>query len=136
MKQFDISTYSQFSELPLNDFNSFKFSVYVLDKDWNYLFVNEFVKNNLGIRASDLTGKNMWVEFKELAIDPSFILLKKNTEKGLDTNIITNSPINLQRLNIVGHPLKDCYFFSASILPKKEDLIDELRRELRTFHCF
>ena len=81
MKQFDISTYSQFSELPLNDFNSFKFSVYVLDKDWNYLFVNEFVKNNLGIRASDLTGKNMWVEFKELAIDPSFILLKKKYRK-------------------------------------------------------
>ena len=132
MNQFDISSYRQFSEIPLNDYNTLKFSVYVLDKNWNYLFVSAFVEKNLGTRGTNLIGKNMWQEFRELTSDPSFILLRKNTEKGLDTNIITNSPVNSQRLNIIGRPLRDCYFFSASILPKKEDLIDELRKELRT----
>ena len=131
MNHLDISKYSYFSELPLEEFNNYKFSVYVIDKNWNYLSVNNFVKKNLGQRAEDIIGKNMWQEFKELAIDPSFLLLKKNTEKGLNTNLITTSPINSQRLNIIGYPLKDCYFFSSSILPKKEDLIDELRHELR-----
>ena len=131
MNHLDISKYSYFSELPLEEFNNYKFSVYVIDKNWNYLFINNFVNKNLGQRAEDIIGKNMWQEFKELAIDPSFLLLKKNTEKGLNTNLITTSPINSQRLNIIGNPLKDCYFFSSSILPKKEDLIDELRHELR-----
>jgi len=131
MNHLDISKYSYFSELPLEQFNNYKISVYVIDKNWNYLFVNDFVKKNLGQRSEDIIGKNMWQEFKELAIDPSFLLLKKNTEKGLNTNLITTSPINSQRLNIIGNPLKDCYFFSSSILPKKEDLIDELRHELR-----
>ena len=33
----------------------------------------------------------MWQEFKELATDPAFILLKKNSEKGVNTNIVTTS---------------------------------------------
>ena len=131
MNQFDISGYQEFSQLPLEEFNTFKFSVYIIDLDWNYIFVNDFVKKNLGERAETLVGKNMWQEFKELVNDPSFILLRKNTEKGLVTNIVTTSPINSQRLNIIGRPLKDCYFFASSILPKKEDLIDELRNQLK-----
>jgi hypothetical protein len=130
MDKLRFTHYTEFAELPLDHFNELNFSVYVLDKNWNYLFVNRFVKKNLGDKATDLIGKNMWEEFKELATDPSFILLKRNTEKGLDTNFITTSPVNSQRLNVIGHPLKDCYLFSASILPKKEDLIDELRNEL------
>jgi len=135
MNKFDLSKYTQFSELPLDEFDFFKFSVYVIDFNWNYLFVNDFVRKNLGDKANNLTGKNMWQEFKELATDPSFILLKKNSEKGLNTNVITKSPINSQRLNIVGYPLKDCYFFFSSILPDKDVLIDELRKELKNMYA-
>ena len=131
MNSIDITKYSAFSELPLKEFDGFKFSVYALDLNWNYLFVIEFVERNLGAKGRNLIGKNMWEEFKELATDPSFILLKKNSEKRLTTNIITTSPINSQRLNIIGYILKDCFLFTSSILPKKEDLIDELRKELK-----
>jgi hypothetical protein len=130
MHKFPIADYKKFSELPFNQFNTLKFSIYIIDFSWNYLFVNDFVKNNLGSRGNDLTGKSMWIEFKELATDPSFKFLKQNMEKGIVTNINVISPVNGKRLNIAGYPLEDCYYFSASILPDKDDLIEELRNEL------
>jgi len=119
-----------FSRLPLDYFNQLKLSVYVLDHEWNYLFVNDFVTQNLNKPHDYFIGKNMWQVFPELAADPSFIQLKQNSEKGIVSNFITISPLNLKRLNIVSQPMKDCYFFTATILPKKEDLIQELRRTL------
>ncbi len=130
MHKFPITEYKKFSELPFDKFNTLKFSVYIIDFNWNYRFVNEFAKQNLGERANDLIGKNMWEEFKELTTDSSFQLLKKNTERGISSNMIVISPINGRRLNITGYPLQDCYYFSSSILPDKDDLIDELRNEL------
>jgi hypothetical protein len=130
MHKFPITEYKKFSELPFEKFNTLKFSVYIIDFNWNYLFVNDFVKQNLGDRASNLIGKNMWEEFKVLAADPSFQLLKKNTERGVSSNIIVTSPIDGKRLNITGYSLQDCYYFSSSILPDKDNLIDELRNEL------
>lgn len=131
MNKFNFSNYSSFSDLPLKDFDTLKFSVYVLDFNWNYLFINDFVKRNLGSKADNLVGKNMWQEFEELAIDPAFAMMKKNAEKGLKINIVTTSPINSQRLNIIGHKLEDCWLFSASILPDKDELLDELRSVLK-----
>jgi hypothetical protein len=130
MHKFPITEFKKFAELPLEKFNNFKFSVYIIDFNWNYLFVNEFAKNNLGLRGNDLIGKNMWEAFKELQDDPSFKVLKKNSENGIVTNMIVTSPVNGKRLNITGYPLDDCYYFSSSILPDKANLIDELRQEL------
>lgn len=130
MHKFPITNYKKFSELPLDQFQKVKFSVYITDFNWNYLFVNEHVKITLGERANNLTGKNMWTEFVELATDPNFIQLRKNTEQGIVSNMVATSPINGKRLNITGYPLEDCYYFSASILPDKNDLIHELRNEL------
>jgi hypothetical protein len=130
MHKFPITEYRKFSDLPLDKLNVLKFSVYILDFNWNYLFVNDFVKENLGERGQDLTGKNMWEQFQELATHPSFQTLKRNSEKGVVSNLIAISPINRKRLNITGYPLEDCYYFSSSILPDKDDLIDELRNEL------
>jgi hypothetical protein len=130
MHKFPIADYRTFSELPFSQFDKLKFSIYIIDFEWNYLFVNDFVKMNLGDRAADLIGKSMWVQFEELAPDPSFKFLKQNMEKGIVTNINVISPVNGKRLNISGYPLEDCYYFSASILPDKDDLIEELRNEL------
>jgi hypothetical protein len=130
MHKFPISEYRTFSELPLEKFNSFKFSVYIIDFNWNYLFVNDFAKNLLGERGQDLIGKNMWMQFKELEVDPSFKLLRKNAENGITTNLTVTSPVLGKRLNVTGYSLEDCYYFSASILPDKDNLIDELRNEL------
>lgn len=130
MQKLDISPASKFSELDVKELNKQKFSVYVIDPQWNYLFVNNYVKQNLEDRGADLVGKNMWHNFKELAMDPAFLRMKADIENGKKINFITNSPINNQRLNIIGYPLSDCYFFYASKLPRKDELMSELRAEL------
>ncbi len=69
MNKLNIPRDSKFSELSLEKFNVEKFSVHVLDFNWNYLFINEFVKQNLSLGKRSLVGKNMWEEFKVLAMD-------------------------------------------------------------------
>lgn len=130
MHKFPITEYTTFAELPLQHLDELKFSVYVLDFDWNYLFINDFVKKNLGDRGNNLIGENMWVRFPELANDSSFMLLKRNMENGIVSYFQTTSPINAQRLKITGYPLEDCYYFTSSILPNKFELMLELRNEL------
>ena len=130
MNRFPINNYFRFSELPFEQLNTFKFSVYLLDFDWNYLFVNEFARTNLGTRGESLVGKNMWQMFPELVGDTAFVQLKKNMESGIVTLLETTSPINSQRLKITGYKLEDSYYFTASVLPNKIDLMQELRDEL------
>jgi hypothetical protein len=72
----------------------------------------------------------MWKVFPELANDTAFMQLKKNMENGIVTLLETSSPINSQRLKITGYRLEDCYYFTATILPNKIDLMQELRGEL------
>ena len=112
MHKFPITEYKKFSEIPLDKLNTFKFSVYILDFSWNYLFVNDFAKNNLGARGRDLIGKNMWDVFSELQKDPGFTLLKKNTENGITSNMIVTSPVTRQRLNITGLLLLHVFHFA------------------------
>lgn len=130
MHKFPIYEYKAFHELPLDKFNTFKFSVYILDFQWNYLFVNDFVKTNLGDRGRDLIGKNMWSTFPELASDPVFVQLREKMERRITVNAETNSPLTSHRLHITGYPLEDSYFFTSSILPDKEELLNEIRMQL------
>jgi hypothetical protein len=131
MHKFSIVKYKKFSELPFHEFDNLKFSVYIIDFQWNYLFVNDFVRKNLGARGEGLVRSNMWTAFPELAKDSVFMLLKSNMEKGITTNLVTTSPLNGKRLNISGYVLDDCYYFSSSILPDKDDLLNEIRNELK-----
>lgn len=128
MHKFPITQYKRFGELPLDLFDTFNYSVYLIDFDWNYLFVNNFVKSNLGARGADLIGKNIWKEFKELASNPTFQQLKANMERRVTTNLITVSPLTSQRISITGYALEDCYYFTSSILPDRNDLLHELRQ--------
>ena len=130
MHKFPIYEYKAFRELPFDKFNTFKFSVYIVDFEWNYLFLNDFAKNNLGDRGADLVGKNMWAVFPELAHDSMFIQLRDKMERRITCNLETNSPLTGRRLHITGYPLDDCYFFTSSILPDKEELLNEIRMQL------
>ena len=130
MHKFPIYEYKSFHELPLDKLNTFKFSVYILDFDWNYLFINDFVIRNLGGRGNGLIGKNMWLTFPELASDPVFSQLKEKMERRITVNSETNSPVTGQRLHITGYALDDSYFFTSSILPDKEELLNEIRMQL------
>jgi hypothetical protein len=120
----------RFSDVPLSRLNQLNLSVYLLDFNWNYLFVNQFVKTNLGERGENLIGQNMWKTFPELASDTAFMQLRKNMENGIVTLLETASPINNQRVKVTGYRLEDCYYFTATILPSKMDLMQELRNEL------
>jgi PAS domain-containing protein len=130
MQKLEIPQNSRFIDLKLDEFNSLKYAVYVINDQWDYLFVNDYARRNLGERGNDLVGKNMWKQFEELESDPAFARMRAEIEKGLPINITTTSPISNQRLNIVGYPLQDCYFFYASQLPKKDELLNELRSTL------
>jgi hypothetical protein len=128
--EFQLSNYSYFNELPFGHFNKMEYSIYLLDFNWNYLFVNKFVYSNLKVADNSFVGKNMWETFPLLAADPDFRIMKKKMEKKKATNLITTSPLTGQRLSIIGSALEDCYFFSSSIMPNKADLITDLRKQL------
>lgn len=130
MQKLFVPEQSSFAELDLEQFKSLRYSVCILDFNWKYLYVNNFVSESLGDRGKELAGKNIWDYFPELATDPAFLRMKNDIEKGAVVNFNTTSPITNQRLNVVGYPLKDCYFFYASQLPNKEDLMNELRSVL------
>lgn len=131
MHKFPINEYRRFSELPLEKFNEFRFSVYLLDFDWNYLFVNKFVTENLGPRGKDLIGRNMWTEFPQLAADSSFIQLRETLNRRVPWSFDTQSPVTAQRLYVTGYPLEDCLYCTSSIIPEKQVLIDDLREQLK-----
>ncbi|MGV3509845.1 MAG: hypothetical protein ACO1N7_11195 [Sphingobacteriaceae bacterium] len=131
MHRFPIQNYKRFAEVPLAHFDTQKFLVYILDFEWNYMFVNTAVSENLNIPVKDLIGKNMWKTFPELALDSDFQLLKRTMETGSITNIIATSPITGKKLSITGYRLEDCYYFSSTILPNKQSLMEELRTELK-----
>ncbi|MCE3258774.1 MAG: hypothetical protein K0S12_415 [Bacteroidetes bacterium] len=121
---------TSFKDLPLDVLNKAQYGVYVTDLDWNYLFVNKFVAKNLGPEGEKLIGKNMWTTFPPLKNDATFKELKERTEKGIESSFTTISPLTGQKIHITGQVLKDCYLFTSSVLPKKEDVIEDLKRTL------
>lgn len=127
MDIFNVEETKAYADLSLGHLNSLHISVYVLTKDWNYIFVNDAVSKNIGQKPSEFIGRNLWTKFPELAMDAAFTQLKTNSEKGINTNIITTSPITGKRLNIKGFVLDDCYLFTSTMLPLKDELLNELR---------
>lgn len=54
----------------------------------------------------------------------------ENSEVKSATNFNTVSPVTSPNISISGYPLPNCFFFSVSILPVKDVLMNELREEL------
>ena len=133
MYKFPIYNYTCFSELPLEQLNQLNFSVYILDFEWNYLFVNNFACKRLNKSSGDLLGANMWEMYKELQTDPVYMQMKKNAANGIASDLTTISPVTGHRVNIKDYRLEDCYYFSVSTLPNKETLMDELRGEMEKY---
>jgi hypothetical protein len=131
MHKFPIANYQRFAQLPLQEFDRLNFSVYILDFEWKYMFVNKFAASSLGVQAADLVGQNMWERFPKLAADPNFVTLRKNLEDNIVTNFRTVSPLTALRLNISGFRLEDCYYCTSSVLPNREDLLDDLRKQMK-----
>ncbi|MGZ3901209.1 MAG: hypothetical protein ACXVNM_09755 [Bacteroidia bacterium] len=120
------SKYTAYSELPLDEFNELNTEIYLFDFRWKCLFINTLAKCKSG---TDKTGNNFMEIFPHLPTDKDFEQLKQNMESGIVTNFVTSSVAN-KKVNIVGFPLKDCFYISKSPVPDKDDLISELRGEL------
>lgn len=131
MHKFPIANYQRLAQLPLQEFDRFHFSVYLLDFDWNYLFVNKFACERLKVEPRELIGQNIWTRFPELANDINFQKLRHSLENSIAVNFRTVSPLTGLRLNISGIRLEDCYYCTSSVLPNSEDLLNELRQELQ-----
>lgn len=127
MYKFPISSYKRYAELPLNELDSQRFAIYIIDFNWNYLFVNTFACQTINKSKDDLIGKSL---FAGVELDPEYSLFLKKVEQGLVSNIITISPVTKKRVSVTGYPLEDCYYFAVSMLPDKQDLMNELRSEL------
>lgn len=130
MYKFPITRFRRFDEVPKDALNNLRFLVCLFDFEWRFLFLNDFARVYFGYRGEQLHGKVLWEEFNELLNVPAYKQLKLSAEKGVVTRIETLSPVSAKRLSITSYTLDDCYYFAASVLPDKEQLIDELRHEL------
>jgi hypothetical protein len=119
--------YTGFAELPFEQFNEVNIEIYITDHNWNFLFVNNYAQKRSGNKK--IVGKNLWQSFEPGEMDANFNILKKNLEQGIVTNFVTPAR-NMKKQNVIGFPLKDCFYISASEVPNKQDLIHELRGEL------
>lgn len=128
MYKFPISKYKRFADLPLKELDTQKFAIYIIDFHWNYLFTNAVGCQNLNKKSDDLIGTRA---FAGVEVDPEFSLFLKKVEQGGVSNITTISPLTRKRVSITGYPLEDCSYFAVSVLPDKQDLMNELRGELR-----
>jgi hypothetical protein len=130
MHKFPIYNFKNCAELPYEDLNALKFAVYILDFNWNFLFANSIGCSNLKATLDDLKGENLWKMFGNTNNDPQFKTIITDVESRRASNITTVSAITGRRVNVTGYPLEDCYYFSVSLLPDKEDLINDLRSQL------
>jgi hypothetical protein len=130
MHKFETENWKDYAELPLDTFNTMKVLVAVVNKEWNYLFLNDYTREINSHLVNGLLGRNMWASFPELLLDANYIKLKANCEQSLNTNVILTSPVTGQRLNVRCIVLNDCYAFFSTILPDKGELLNELRNEI------
>jgi hypothetical protein len=129
--KFRIPLCDKFQDLPFDELNEKKCSIYVVDYEWNYLFANKHAVRLLG---SSPVGKNiriLWQEHPAINFEPLFKILKPGVEERQSLDIHSRSPLTKKAIEILGHPLTDCYYFSIYELPDKESLLMELKSLLK-----
>ena len=121
-----------FGELPLEELDNYKFSVYIIDYNWSYLFANEFAKKRLG--QIDVVGKRIqqvWAENPQFNFQSIYSILKPVVDEQQPIQVRFKSPIDDRVVEINGYPLRDCYYFTVGEANDKAALIGELRSFLR-----
>jgi len=129
--KFLLHRYYAFRDLPFDELNSKKTSIYIIDYDWNYLYANRYAIDQIG---SSVVGKHVtqvWQEHPETNFQPVFNLLKGPVTERKPVEVSSRSPLTRRAIEIIGHPLSDCYFFAISELPDKETLLTELKDFLK-----
>lgn len=126
-----VAEHQTFETLPLEELQPRKFSIYIIDYAWNYLFANQYA---IGLLGTDPTGKNIrdvWKERPEVNFEPLYNLMKESVKKRVPMEVKSRSPLTKRAIEILGQPLKDCYYFSINEVPDKETLMQELKSLLK-----
>lgn len=131
MYKFPIIRYRRFADVPLDALEKLKFSVTLYDFDWRFLFINRFARQELNRSSEELMHKCLWTEFPSLLDVPAFRQLKSGCEAGSVVRVETLFPLTAKRVSVTTCKLDDYYYLAVSVLPDKEQLIDELRSEVR-----
>lgn len=126
-----LAQYYAFRDLPFDELNVKKSSVYIVDYDWNYLYANHQAVERMGSSPVGKNVKDLWKEHPDKNFQPIFDLLKGPVYERKPLDINSRSPLTKRVIEIIGHPLADCYFFAITELPDKESLLTELKGLLK-----
>jgi hypothetical protein len=123
----DTQDAAKWNHLPIEEFNSKSFHIYIIDFEWNCLFANNAAKECFGSKS--IQGKNL----KNL---PNFIgaidlVAVYNRFKGpveMRRPLVVRSFAACpgKRVEIFGRPFSDCYFLSIKEVDGNESFVDEL----------
>lgn len=130
---FSIEHCNRYVDLPLDIINNLPISVHIIDYNWTYLYINKNSLKVLGDSAEHLIGKNALEVFKDSRFKTIFERIQKDVVDKKACNTIIYSPLGGGQISIKGYPLEDCYYFSLLILPSKDELLEELRKELNRY---
>lgn len=130
LQEVSIKTYKRYNDIPLEVLNKLPFSVYLIDYNWNYLFLNTNSRNVFGSLADKLIGRSALEVFSDVKFEPIFDNIQSAVENRSPCDCTVYSPLRGRQVNIKGHPLEDCYYFSTIVLPGKEEVLADLREQL------
>ena len=124
---FSIEIYKRYKDIQLDVLDTLPFSVYIIDYDWVYLFLNKNSINAFGKDIDKLVGRSALDAFNNVRFEPIFEKIKYGVETKTSCYATVYSPLRETQVNIKGYPLEDCYYFSSTIMPSKEQVLEELR---------
>ena len=120
------------ADLPAGELNKRRYSIYVIDYNWTYLFANDYAKTRLG--GVSIEGKNIeqiWKELPHLNFQPIYDLLRDSVASKSPITVRSTSPLTNKTIDIRGLAMSECYYFSVVELPDKDSLISELKSYLK-----
>ena len=127
----EILKYELFEDIPLDLIDEKKYSIYIIDYDWNYLHANPHSIKQSGLNPTGKNIRTVWGEHPSINFAPVYNLLKENVAQKKAFEIKSRSPLTRKAIEIVGRPLANCYYFSVYELPDKESLLKELKSLLK-----
>jgi hypothetical protein len=131
--RFPIYNYNRYSELPFGEFDIQKFAIYIVDKEWNYLFANKFVFDLHMLDRTDLIGNNVWEILQgQMQLDSQFKQFINTIKSGASSSVVTLSPMSNKRVSVIGYPLQDCFYFAVTILPDEQELRLTRKKEINS----
>jgi nitrogen fixation/metabolism regulation signal transduction histidine kinase len=124
---FSIENYKRYEDVQLDVLDTLPFSVYIIDYDWVYLFLNKNSIHAFGKNIDKLIGQSALEAFKDVRFEPIFEKIKYSVETKTHCYVTMYSPLRGAQVNIKGYSLEDCYCFSSTVMPSKEQVLGELR---------